>query len=47
MAIARAHPADVAVTRWYHCITRRALLLGDAEGNASRKDWIEQRPLQS
>jgi hypothetical protein len=33
MAIARAHLVNVAVTRWYHCITvcvRRAFLLGDA-----------------
>ena len=30
MAIARAHPVDPAVTRWYHCVTRcvrRAYLL--------------------
>ena len=44
MTIARAHLIDLAVTRWYHCITRcvrRALLLG--EGPNDRKVWIETR----
>ena len=44
MTIARAHLADVAVTRWYHCVTRcvrRAFLLG--EGPADRKEWIDRR----
>jgi hypothetical protein len=46
MAIARAHLVNVTLTRWCHCITRcvrRAFLLGEAEGNASRKRWIERR----
>ena len=44
MTIARAHLVDVAVTRWYHCVTRcvrRAFLLG--EGDFDRKDWIDHR----
>jgi hypothetical protein len=44
MTMARAHLVDVAVTRWYHCITRcvrRALLL--SEGPFNRKEWIENR----
>jgi len=44
MTMARAHLVDVAVTRWYHCITRcvrRAFLLN--EGPTSRKQWIENR----
>jgi len=44
MAIARVHLVDLAVTRWYHCITccvRRAFLLGEGESN--RKVWIEKR----
>ena len=46
MTMARSQLVNVAVTRWYHCITRcvrRAFLLGEAEGDGSRKDWIEQR----
>jgi hypothetical protein len=44
MTMARAHLGDVAVTRWYHCITRcvrRAFLL--SEGPFNRKGWIENR----
>jgi hypothetical protein len=44
MAIARAQLVDVALTRWYHCVTRcvrRAFLLG--EGDYNRKEWIENR----
>jgi hypothetical protein len=44
MAIARAQLVDVAITRWYHCVTRcvrRAFLLGEGEHN--RKEWIENR----
>jgi REP element-mobilizing transposase RayT len=46
MTMARAHLVNVAVTRWYHCITRcvrRAFLLGEHEGNLDRKQWIEHR----
>ncbi len=45
MTMARAHIVDLAVTRWYHCVTRcvrRALLL--TEGPSNRKEWIEHRP---
>ncbi len=44
MTIARAHLVDVAMTRWYHCVTRcvrRAFLL--AESPFDRKDWIDRR----
>ena len=44
MTIARAHLVDVAITRWYHCVTRcvrRAFLL--AEGPFDRKEWIDRR----
>jgi hypothetical protein len=44
MAIARAQLIDVALTRWYHCVTRcvrRAFMLGEREHN--RKEWIENR----
>ena len=44
MAIARAHLVDVALTRWYHCVTRcvrRAFLLG--EGDHDRKQWLQNR----
>jgi hypothetical protein len=44
MTIARGQLVDIALTRWYHCISRcvrRAILLG--EGEQDRKDWIEQR----
>jgi hypothetical protein len=44
MAIARAQLVDVALTRWYHCVTRcvrRAFLLG--EGDHNRQEWIENR----
>ena len=44
MAIARAQLVDVALTRWYHCVTRcvrRAFLLG--EGDHNRKQWLENR----
>jgi hypothetical protein len=44
MAIARAHLVDLALTRWYHCVTRcvrRAFLLG--EGEFDRKEWIDRR----
>jgi REP element-mobilizing transposase RayT len=46
MTMARAHLVNVAVTRWYHCITRcvrRAFLLGECQGDLDRKQWIEQR----
>jgi hypothetical protein len=46
MTIARAHLVNPAVTRWYHCITRcvrRAFLLGEGEGAADRKLWIDHR----
>jgi hypothetical protein len=46
ITIARPHPIDPAVTRWYHCITRcvrRAFLLGEGEGTAGRKLWIDRR----
>jgi hypothetical protein len=41
MAIARAQLVDVALTRWYHCVTRcvrRAFLLG--EGDHNRKQSL-------
>ncbi|MHC5541751.1 transposase, partial [Singulisphaera rosea] len=44
MTMARAHPVDPTVTRWYHCVTRcvrRAFLLGDPEYD--RKSWIDRR----
>ena len=44
MTIARAQLVDVAMTRWYHCVTRcvrRAFLLG--EGPVDRKEWIDRR----
>jgi hypothetical protein len=44
MAIARAQLVDVALTRWYHCVTRcvrRAFLLG--EGDHNRRKWLENR----
>jgi hypothetical protein len=44
IAIARAHPVDFSVTRWYHCITRcvrRAFMLG--EGESDRRIWIDRR----
>lgn len=40
----RAKLVDVAITPWYHCISRcvrRAFLCG--EGRSHRKEWIEQR----
>ena len=46
MTVARSQLVDPAVTRWYHCITRcvrRAFLLGEGEGQKSRKQWIEHR----
>ena len=46
MTMARAHLVNVAVTRWYHCVSRcvrRAFLLGVAEEDINRKDWIEER----
>ena len=44
MAIARAQLVDVALTHWYHCVTRcvrRAFLLG--EGDHNRREWLENR----
>ncbi len=44
MAIARAQLVDVALTRWYHCVTRcvrHAFLLG--EGDHNRKQWLQNR----
>jgi len=44
MTVARSRLVDIAVTRWYHCVTRcvrRAFLLG--EGPLNRKEWIESR----
>jgi hypothetical protein len=46
MAIAGSRLVNVALARRYHCITRcvrRAFVLGEAERDANRKDWIEQR----
>ena len=46
MTIARSKLVDVAVTRWYHCISRcvrRAFLLGEGVRAGERKDWIENR----
>ncbi len=46
MTIARAQLVGVSVARWCHCIARcvrRAFLLGNAVGDSSRKDRIEQR----
>ena len=40
----RAQLVDVALTRWYHCVTRcvrRAFLLG--EGDHNRKECLENR----
>ncbi len=44
MTMARKHLVDVAMTRYYHCISRcvrRPFLCG--EGFEHRKDWIEAR----
>jgi hypothetical protein len=44
MTAARAELVDLAVTRWYHCITRcvrQANLLG--QGPLNRKEWVENR----
>jgi hypothetical protein len=44
MTIARAQLVDVALARWYHCVTRcvrRTFLLG--EGDLNRTEWIENR----
>jgi REP element-mobilizing transposase RayT len=44
MTVARSQLVDVAVSRWYHCVSRcvrRARLLG--EGGTDRKKWIEAR----
>jgi hypothetical protein len=44
MTMPRQHIDDVAVTRYYHCISRyvrRAFLCG--EGVTHRKAWIEAR----
>jgi hypothetical protein len=44
MTIARAHRVDVAVTRWYHCVTRcvrRAFLLGERDFDP--KERIDHR----
>ncbi len=46
MTMARSHLVNVAVTRWYHCITRcvrRAFLLREADGEGDRRLWIERR----
>ena len=48
MTIARSRLVDVAVSRWYHCISRcvrRARLLGEGVDSSSgdRKVWIERR----
>ncbi len=47
MTIARAKLVDVAVSRWYHCISRcvrRARLLAEeGEDGTDRKAWIENR----
>jgi REP element-mobilizing transposase RayT len=45
MTTARREIVDVAVTRWYHCISkcvRSAFLMADDAGN-DRKQWIEDR----
>ena len=44
MTVARGQLVDLAVTRYYHCISRcvrRAFLCG--EGYEHRKQWIEER----
>ncbi len=44
MTTARGQLVDLAVTRYYHCISRcvrRAMLCGD--GFEHRKQWIEDR----
>jgi hypothetical protein len=49
MAIARAHPAKIAVTRRYHhitCCIRRAFSLGEAEHNVNRKDRSDRTATQ-
>jgi hypothetical protein len=45
MTIARAQLVDIALARWYHCVTRcvrRAFLLGEGD-DLNRKGWIENR----
>src|SRR5271170_7967502 len=44
MATPRCRLVDLAVARWYHCITRcvrRAFLIND--GSSDRRAWIERR----
>ncbi len=48
MTIARSKLVDVAVSRWYHCLSRcvrRAFLFSEGEDSNSgdRKGWIERR----
>ena len=48
MTLARSKLVDVAVSRWYHCISRcvrRAFLFSEGENSNSgdRKGWIERR----
>ena len=46
MTMARSQLVNVAVTRWYHCITRcvrRAFVIGEAEAEGDRRLWIERR----
>jgi hypothetical protein len=48
MTIARSKLVDIAVSRWYHCISRcvrKALLFAEGleSNSADRKGWIERR----
>ena len=46
MTTRRKELVDPSVTRWYHCIrrcVRGGYLLGEQDGLADRKQWIEDR----
>ena len=47
MAIARSKQVDVAVTRWYHCISRCArelfLIEQKPEQAWDRREWLHRR----
>ena len=46
MTTSRKEIVDPSVTRWYHCISRCVRggdLLGEEDGLAYRKQWIEVR----
>jgi hypothetical protein len=48
MTMTRAHPVDVAVTRWYHCITRcarRAFLLSERDSGRPSSGSPTARPV--